>query len=505
MLNSFTVSNASLDAKVTLRSDPDSKFGTWISVLIGKNGSRKSYFLRQILEAALGGEAGVDGGHRKLDISPSGWESSVPQSLICISGTPLDRFPRTRNLTLGVQKKIEGKRFLYLGQRATNGMAGIGQSQRALMAALFLNSDSSGNRRHLFESVFNSIGFKAELGISLKLAKELESHCKTWLNARVSVQYMAKDVIEDYAKKVVSDYVESVPIEAHAERIRAVLKRIAHFDFQIDGIFQLLGWFDKAPERPALRFEDGVISCVTSAWHGWGLDELEAFILVGLVEVDQVTFLKRNVHSDTSYSNTTTRRDDIQLSGEDLSSGQWGWIAGFAGLCAHIDKNSLVLVDEPENSLHPIWQQRYVPILNSILREFPGSQAIVVTHSPMIASGVDPQWGRVEALIDHGVNEKGQQLIRSEPAGSTFGWRASDVYEEAFGLTSSRAPSFTRMADLALALIRSGKVIGSDEYDVFKRELSLDLKSLPLADPLRNVLAGIIKDLELRFTARESN
>ncbi|MCF5545438.1 AAA family ATPase [Pseudomonas salomonii] len=505
MLNSFTVANASLDAEVTLRSDPDSTFGTWISVLIGKNGSRKSYFLRQILEAALGRGAGADASRRKLDISPSGWESSVPQSLICISGTPLDRFPRTRNMALGVQKKNEGKRFLYLGQRATNGMAGISQSQRTLMAALFLNSDPSGNRKHLFESVFNSIGFRAELGISLRLGKTLLSHYKTWLSARVHIQHMAKDVIEDYAEKIVSEYLESTPIEEHAPRISAVLMRIAHFDFQINGIFKLLRWFNSESERPALRFEDGVIGCVTNPWHDWGLDELETFIRVGLIEVDKVTFLKRNVNSHSSSPSNTVTGDDIQLSGEDLSSGQWGWIAGFAGLCAHIDKNSLVLVDEPENSLHPIWQQKYVPILNSILREFRGSQAIVVTHSPMIASGVDPEWGRVEALIDHGVNEKGQQVVRSEPAGSTFGWRASDVYEEAFGLTSSRAPSFTRMADLALALIRSRKTIGSDEYDVFKRELSLDLKSLPLADPLRNVLASIIKDLESRFIARENN
>lgn len=505
MLNSFTVSNASLDAEVTLRSDPDSTFGTWISVLIGKNGSRKSYFLRQILEAALGGGTDADAKRCKLDISPSGWERSVPQSLICISGTPLDRFPRTRSLTLGVQKKSEGKRFLYLGQRATNGMAGIGQSQRALMTALFLNSEQGESRKHLFKRVFNSIGFKTELGFSLKLGKALASDYKAWLNSGVGVRYVAKDMIEDYAKKIVSDYVESAPIEGHAERIRQVLNRIAHFDFQINGIFQLLAWFRNESERPVLRFENGVIHCVTGPFRGWGLDELETFILVGLVEVDQVTFLKRNVHSDSSSSNSASTGNDIQLSGEDLSSGQWGWIAGFAGLCAHIDKNSLVLVDEPENSLHPIWQQKYVPVLNSILREFPGSQAIVVTHSPMIASGVDPQWGGVEALIDHGVNEKGQQVVRSEPAGSTFGWRASDVYEEAFGLTSSRAPSFTRMADIALALIRSRKIIGSDEYDVFKRELTLDLNSLPLADPLRNILASIIKDLESRFMARENN
>jgi predicted ATPase len=500
MLDSFEISNASLDAKVELCSALESTFDTWISVLIGQNGSRKSYFLRQVLEAALEKSSDVESVRRKLDISTFGWEVKRPSSLVCISGTPLDRFPRTRNFSLGVNKKGEGKYFLYLGQRAANGMAGVAQSERALMTALFLNSDQAGARRHIFETVFDGIGFKSKIVMKLKLGKELESRRKAWLRADYNVRYMAKDSIEDYAEKTISDYIQGSPVERHAERLQVVLNEVRQFDFKINGVFTLLSWFSDNDRYPELLFEDGVIRLVTPTWHDWGVDALEVFIRAGLVEVDQTIFFKRNVKSSSAALEASAVGLDVELSGESLSSGQWSWISGFAGLCAHVHDNTLVLVDEPENSLHPLWQQKFLPTLHSVLRGFKGSQAIIVTHSPIVASGVDPEWGRVDSLLDHGVNESGQQVVRSERTTSTFGWKASDVYEEAFRLPSSRAPSFTRTADIALSLIRKGDAIAVDEYVFFKSQLTKDLETLPLTDPLRNVLASIIKDLELRIS-----
>lgn len=496
MLDCFTINNKTLDARVGLNLGSSATLNSSISVIIGRNGSRKSYFLRQVLEAALQSGGSAEGANSKLDISTFGWENQNPESLICISGTPLDRFPRTRNISLGIKKKKEGKEFLYLGLRATNGVAGVAQSQRSLMAALFLNSGKLERRKQLFENVFESIGFKSELVISLKPNSELDNHFKVMREYTGAYTYLAKDVIEDYAEKIVKDFIVSVEVDSLENRIKEVLVDIENFDFKINGIFKLWRWLN-ADERPSLLFKDGVIQFQAPSWGGWGLNELETFVRIGLIEVDKVIFRKYNRNFGDNGA-----EHEIVLVGEELSSGQWGWIAGLAGLCAHISDNSLVLVDEPENSLHPVWQQKFIPLLNSILREFPGSQAIVATHSPLIASGVDPEWGGVQALVDQGVNESGQQIIRSESIGSTFGWRASDVYEDAFGVDTSRAPSFTRTADIALGLIRSGRIIGSDEYNLLTEKLAMDLNSLPMTDPLRNILASIIKDLKMNFESK---
>lgn len=494
MLRSFTIENGSLDAKVELCSGPLSRFGTWITVLIGQNGSRKSFFLREILYAALDAHDKSVGAARKSIMATYGWEASLPRALVCISGTPLDRFPRTRNLTLGIQKRKAEVRFLYLGQRASNGVAGTTQSERALMTALFVNADHTGARRHLFKEVFLAIGFKPRIEISLTLGKELARHRRNWHAAAGQYGSMAKDPIEDHAKKVIEQYCESVPIENHSPRLRRVLERVRHFDFMINGIFKLLGWFATPESAPKLIFENGVIRLCTPSWEGWGVDELEIFIRAGLVDVDRTTFFKFAAGSGPEKDDA----NDVQLAGDDISSGQWAWIAGFCGLAAHIDNNGLVLIDEPENSLHPLWQQKYIPMLNSILREYEGAQAIIVTHSPVIASGVDPDCGQVEALQDQGVNADGRQVIRSSTVANTYGWKFSDVYEEAFSVPSSRAPSFIRTADIALAQIRGGEPVGDVEHELLQQELSRNLASLPFTDPLRHVLHSILKELQAR-------
>jgi len=490
VLKSFAISNTSLSAHVDLYDERASRFGTWISVLIGQNGSRKSFILRQILQAALDDMAA--GKKRNSDLAMPGWEDGAPANVICISGTPLDRFPRAQMLMLGSQKKQGQARYLYLGQRAANGMAGIAQSERALMVALFLNADQLRARAHIFERVFNNVGFAPRIDISLKLGKELERHDSDWVNAHLSVRYVAKDAIEDYARKAIADYCQAAPVERHSPRLQAVLNKVSGFDFTINGIFKLLDWFDHAP--PCLVFEKGEIRLASPVWKDWGIDELEVFVRAGLIEVSRTRFFKQSHHSESARQG----QGMLELPGDHLSSGQWSWLAGLVGLAAHITDSSLVLIDEPENSLHPLWQQQYITTLNAVMREFRGAQAMVVTHSPIIASGVEPGCGQVQALIDLGVNEAGQQLIESRSVPDTYGWRASDVYEAAFDVPSSRAPFFTLTADVALALIREDKRMSVAENRLFQEELTQCLASLPPVDPLRTVLSQLLDELRKR-------
>jgi predicted ATP-binding protein involved in virulence len=71
----------------------------------------------------------------------------------------------------------------------------------------------------------------------------------------------------------------------------------------------------------------------------------------------------------------------VQL--EDLSSGEQHELVVLYELLFRAPKNSLVLVDEPEISLHVAWQSRFLSDLIGIL-ELTDAYAIVATHSPMI-------------------------------------------------------------------------------------------------------------------------
>ncbi|OQX06808.1 MAG: hypothetical protein BWK80_50305 [Desulfobacteraceae bacterium IS3] len=52
-------------------------------------------------------------------------------------------------------------------------------------------------------------------------------------------------------------------------------------------------------------------------------------------------------------------------------------------------KNSIIMIDEPENSLHPTWQSEVLKLYKNI--GLNNHQVILVTHSPHIIASVDPK------------------------------------------------------------------------------------------------------------------
>lgn len=69
-----------------------------------------------------------------------------------------------------------------------------------------------------------------------------------------------------------------------------------------------------------------------------------------------------------------------------LSSGEKHDFIMFYELLFNTKKNSLILVDEPEISLHISWQEEYIDYLLDICRNG-DLQALVATHSPSIVNG----------------------------------------------------------------------------------------------------------------------
>ncbi|MDC8786304.1 ATP-binding protein [Roseateles koreensis] len=76
--------------------------------------------------------------------------------------------------------------------------------------------------------------------------------------------------------------------------------------------------------------------------------------------------------------------DMPRLDISEASSGQQQMLCSIIGLASSLDNNSLVLIDEPELSLHPKWQAEYIDHLAAALSPFEECHVIVATHSPLI-------------------------------------------------------------------------------------------------------------------------
>ena len=91
----------------------------------------------------------------------------------------------------------------------------------------------------------------------------------------------------------------------------------------------------------------------------------------------------------------TLSSGDREIGLETLSSGEKHDFIMFYNLIFNISENGLVLIDEPEISLHIEWQETYIDKLITIC-EMNGLQAIIATHSPNIVSS------HYDFLVDKG-------------------------------------------------------------------------------------------------------
>lgn len=82
------------------------------------------------------------------------------------------------------------------------------------------------------------------------------------------------------------------------------------------------------------------------------------------------------------------RKGGEVLNIEKASSGELYQIANISYIASKIKKNSVIFIDEPENSLHPKWQKEYIgKLFNFFSLYYP--RFVLATHSPLILSSLN--------------------------------------------------------------------------------------------------------------------
>lgn len=68
----------------------------------------------------------------------------------------------------------------------------------------------------------------------------------------------------------------------------------------------------------------------------------------------------------------------------ETSSGQQQMLCALFGLATSVEDDCLVLLDEPELSLHPEWQLKFVDALFELLSNVSNTHTLIATHSPLV-------------------------------------------------------------------------------------------------------------------------
>lgn len=120
--------------------------------------------------------------------------------------------------------------------------------------------------------------------------------------------------------------------------------------------------------------------------------EYESRIACFQAIINRCEFAGKHLEIDQRFGFRFIAEDELHsiLSLDQLSSGEKQMIIQIFELLFHAQSGTLVMIDEPELSLHMMWQMNYMKNLSEIA-QLRGFQCIVATHSPQIFNSL---WSR---------------------------------------------------------------------------------------------------------------
>ncbi|AKR38646.1 AAA family ATPase [Bacillus cereus] len=114
---------------------------------------------------------------------------------------------------------------------------------------------------------------------------------------------------------------------------------------------------------------------------------------------DLKEFIDADIIFDEGQGVLSFSKNHIQLNSEDLSSGEKQLVTLFVYTKLCNKENTILLIDEPELSLHISWQRKF---LKHLMNNNNNVQFIISSHSPFIVSNYKD---KIEALAPMGVEE----------------------------------------------------------------------------------------------------
>ncbi|MFS9772377.1 AAA family ATPase [Enterobacter chuandaensis] len=222
--------------------------------------------------------------------------------------------------------------------------------------------------------ILNHIGFNEELLITRKPLYKVQRHLDNVTNEAIYYLVFASDDKRDYMPRLHNNRQEKIT-PGFAEKLIPILQYTQEFH---------------------LRYDNHEIQ------HQAYLDSLE-------IEREfrrDIYSLRFNQLFKTEFY---LKKDNFTFPLEHASSGELSILAlglfvkNFleADKFSHLPKT--ILIDEPENSLHPKWQREYIGFLQGFIGYKENIDVIIATHSPLIAMDNLNYAQRIELMeIDNG-------------------------------------------------------------------------------------------------------
>lgn len=155
-----------------------------------------------------------------------------------------------------------------------------------------------------------------------------------------------------------------------------------------------------------------------------------------------------------------------EISLNKASSGEQCMIVILLGIAGHIRDNSVIFIDEPEISLHPKWQEDFMPTLINAFSSYQKCQFFIATHSPQVVSGMKGSTCFVTDLASNNLHHA-----------SFFSGKSADFQlAEIFGSPGQMNEYISRLCFNLLAKMKTHKKFEGHDENEYQHLLSLKEK-----------------------------
>lgn len=464
----------------------------WYTIIIGRNGTGKSRLLSKIAEAfsahlgdfrtvrfpdanflikfqANGREEVLDPekiqNDDRITKHTHDQQKPGPAKVIASTITPFDKFKLSKDV---IRERMparleEGAQptqiYHYAGLRDSNGRTNFQASLFRAIKGIFSGNDVNSRRLDKLTDVFHFLGY--DPAIEIVYSGGVYSTSREIINHLLS-DATNEEIIKEYSKSLTTRRLEYFfKTEPDARGILREALLLTGDNINRGGTDSI------------------VIELASSDNERKFLNSLFVLKDLRLVSFRDVRLLQSHGRNSLSVM--------------DASSGEISIVAGMLGIAAGISDNSLILIDEPEISLHPEWQDKYLDLLRSTFSSFKGCHFIIATHSPLILSDIVYENSNVLNVSSLLSGEKDEQIYSGASSdkllATAFGVAGNNnlfIKQEAIRAANAAAKGDTSSLQFREKLIFLAGV---------REILPVDSNISKLIDDLLEAVSGISNDI----------
>lgn len=385
--------------------------------------------------------------------------------LIAVSSSPFDKFPALDELVMLQETKIFLPYYVYRGARAQK-RAGVRknflESKIEQLGSSLMSIFCSKERRSSeILPLFEYLGLSSRLKITLNTT--------SFFNITNYIGDTPNDIVQDIQSGRFFKENPARDEEISADNINEVLRCIR----------LIYNHFHSPDDTWPIRDHDYVLDLDLE------LDFEQTLLQAFTTLVNYDLFDLRNIELTKSESN-------LSYPISHASSGELCILFNILSIAGAITNNSIILIDEPELSLHPAWQTDFLPLLEKVFSNYKECHFIIATHSPQITSSLSQRNSYIVNL------EKNPATFLNEPHANS---QSSDFQlAYIFNAPGHRNEILlTQIIDL-LSQIRDGRE--ADNKFIEETEKLLHFYNLvPANDPVKKLLSTLKKAVRVMKNA----